>query len=167
MTAKLMIDKHITDKAENCHGSLVLATDLTQAFDIISHNLLIEKIKHHGIHPTSLNLLKSFLGERNYFVEVQGYRSVFKNQGKVSVIQGSKNSRFLYTAFSIEVVLVPKIMDIPKFFKEIPDENLSNHKNINHDICQYVDDSSNLIGGNSLKELTDYTEEYFSLLKTF
>ena len=58
-------------------------------------------------------------------------------------------------------------MKTPTDYECITREKLRHHKNIKHDIVQYVDDSNNSIGANTVKEIKDYTEYYFSLLKVY
>ena len=60
-TAKAIIDKLTADNIEDCEESIVMATDLSQAYDLIDHSTLA-----------------SFLPDRKFFVEVQGSRSGIK-----------------------------------------------------------------------------------------
>ena len=49
--------------------------DLTKAFDTLDHNILLHKLHHYGIRETPLKLLKSYLSNRQQFVEVNETRS--------------------------------------------------------------------------------------------
>ena len=46
-------------------------------------------------------------------------RSAIYPLGDISVIQGSKKASFLYTAYNLEVVLLPKLMVDRKEFEEV------------------------------------------------
>ena len=109
-----------------------------------------------------LAVLRSFLKNRRFLVEVQGKKSVIQPLGNISVVQGSKNASFLYTAYNLEVVYLPKLMNMSQDFKEITGEESENHENISHYVFQYIDNSNNSIAANSTTELIDYTEKYIS-----
>merc|ERR1711954_328067 len=47
-TAKAVIDKLTADKIEECDESIVMATDLSQAYGLVDHNILIHKFRFHG-----------------------------------------------------------------------------------------------------------------------
>ena len=58
-------------------------------------------------------------------------------------------------------------MKHPTDYKVITQKKLRKHSNIEHNICQYVDNSTNSIGRENIKELVWYTKDYFKLLKTY
>ena len=147
---------------------LALYLDFEDAKNIlVSHELLVKKLHQHGVSNKSCNLIKHYLKDRSFFVDVQGERSEIKPLGNVSVVQGSKNSSFLYTAYNIEVVYLPRLMKNEDDFEVITGEKLNKHNNIAHDVVQYIDDSNNSIGGENAAELLDYTEDYHKLLVSY
>ena len=85
---------------------------------LVDHTILLDKLKHHVVGEASITLVKSFLSGCKLFVEVQGSKYAIKSLGDVSVIQGSKNASFLYTAYNIEVVYLPRVMRDAAFFQE-------------------------------------------------
>ena len=109
-TTKAVIDKLTADKIKDCEESIVMARDLSQAYDLVDHSTLVHKLRFHGVGNRSCELLSSFLADRTFFVEVQGSRLSLKELQGCSVIQGSKKGGFLYTAFNIEVVFLQRIM---------------------------------------------------------
>ena len=167
ITAKIALDKKIEDKREDHGASLLLNTDLSQAYDLVSHKLLVKKLKHHGVGSKSCKLIEHFLKDRSYFVDVQGEKSMIQPLGDISVVQGSKNSSFLYTAYNIEVVYLPKLMCKECDFEDVTGEKLKLHKDIEHDVIQYIDNSNNSIGGKNATELISYTEDYHKLLVAY
>ena len=64
-----------------------------------------------------------------------------------------------YLVYNLEVVNLPNVMDDTKLYKEITGDNLEKTNNIEHDISNYVDDSTNGIGGDSLEDVGNYTEQ--------
>ena len=54
-------------------GSVML--DLSKAFDLIPHNLLLDKLKAYGLSTQSLNLIKDYLSGRRQRVKVANAKS--------------------------------------------------------------------------------------------
>merc|ERR1711954_99212 len=73
LTAKTAIDKAVADKTEKWKESIVMATDLSQAFDVVDHEILAQKLKFHGAKESACKLISSFLKDRTYQVDVQGF----------------------------------------------------------------------------------------------
>lgn len=53
----------------------VIYTDFSKAFDKVSHNILIAKLRSYGISGLLLDWLSSYLMGRSFFVVVNGYQS--------------------------------------------------------------------------------------------
>lgn len=53
----------------------VIACDLSKAFDVVDHALLIRKLKFYGVGNTTLSLLESYLHDREQYVSVNGMNS--------------------------------------------------------------------------------------------
>ena len=99
LTAKTVIDKHLADMVANNEESMNLSTNLSKCYDLIDHKLLTEKLKIHNINDESIELIESFLSERTFQVEIQGFKSGKKKLDNCSVIQGSKGAVF-FSLFS-------------------------------------------------------------------
>ena len=66
----------------------ILATDLSNAYNMVDHALLLQKMEHIGLRGKTLLLIESYLPKRMTFCEVQGYYSQKRVSKPVSVIQG-------------------------------------------------------------------------------
>jgi hypothetical protein len=90
------------DKGEMLH--LVLL-DLTAAFDIVDHDLLLVKCKKLGISDSALNWLASYLHERCQKVSCLGHESQL-SPSICGVPQGSILGPLLFTVFMSEISVV-------------------------------------------------------------
>ena len=50
--------------------------DLSKAFDILDHNILVSKLKYYGVQGASLDLLKNYLLGRSQYVDLDHTKSV-------------------------------------------------------------------------------------------
>ena len=61
---------------------------LKKEFDIVSHDILLEKLNHYGIRGILNNWFRSYLSDRTQFVSINGFNSDYKAV-KYGVPQGS------------------------------------------------------------------------------
>merc|ERR1712240_36348 len=88
---------------ENQQITGCLITDMSKAFDTIDHLTLLMKMEYYGIRGTELEIFKSYLINRQQFVEIDTHRSKTRTSNPCSVIQGSKLSGILYTIYTNEI----------------------------------------------------------------
>ena len=69
--AALELTDRIITNIYNKKSPLNIFLDLTKAFDTLDHHILLDKLHHYGILETPLKLLKSYLSNRQLFVEVK------------------------------------------------------------------------------------------------
>lgn len=65
----------ILDNIENRLLTLALYLDFSKAFDRVSHELLLNKLKCYGFRGISLKLVQSYLSARSQYVEINGFKS--------------------------------------------------------------------------------------------
>ena len=68
--------------------------DLTKAFDLVNHDILLLKLQHYGIYGSANQLIKLFLSHKQ-FVSIKGakFKLLRNNYG---VAQGSILGSFLF-----------------------------------------------------------------------
>ena len=71
---------------------------LSKAFDTLNHSILLDKLKHYGIKDGALNLLNSYLSDRQQFVQINNIKSNLLPV-KTGVPQGSILDPFLFIIY--------------------------------------------------------------------
>lgn len=123
-----------------------LFMDLSKAFDLINHSILIKKLEKYGLRGKAKDWLTSYLTNRFQLVEVNGTKSE-KLKIEFGVPQGSVLGPLLFLFY---------INDLPNFFDEF--------------LIMFADDNSYLCCGramqNTLTSLQDNIEKYAEYFKT-
>ena len=60
----------VTCIVENKKTALIISLDLSKAFDLVNHEILLAKLEHYGIRGSSNDLIKSFLNDRVQYVKI-------------------------------------------------------------------------------------------------
>ena len=71
----MLIHDKITKALENNKILCGLYLDLKKAFDTVDHNILLSKLSAYGISGNFLNVIKSYLSDREQFVQYQNAKS--------------------------------------------------------------------------------------------
>ena len=87
-SAALEFIDRINEVISNRKKFLSIYMDLSKAFDSISHQILLEKLKYYGLRENAVQLIQSYLSNRKQFVEVDGHKSQLKPI-TIGVPQGS------------------------------------------------------------------------------
>lgn len=106
--------------------TLGIFMDLSKAFDLVNHELLLEKLIAYGLRGQVNNLLRSYLTNRAQVVEIDGVRSKEKNI-EFGVPQGSVLGPLLFLLFVNDLPDIDERNSIEMFVDDI--SYLCSHKN--------------------------------------
>ena len=134
------INEEIQEAKENKLTTAILAIDLSAAYDMVRHDVLIEKLRIKNLSKLSLNWAQSFLKDRYQACEINGNTSELQWSGNIGVVQGGKASGAL---FNIYVDDLPNVVNQNKPAKNIKETTAQ----------LFVDDTTILIKANNKIEL--------------
>ena len=112
--------------------ALLLLVDFSKAFDVLSHDVLIDKLQHYGIRGQALQWFKSYLSTRQQYVYLNGTKSALKPI-TYGVPQGSIMGPLL---FLIYINDMPNINSMIKFILYADDANIIIKGKNTHDVIQ-------------------------------
>ena len=87
---------------------------MSKAFDTVDHNILISKLEHYGVRGTALRWFKSYLSNRQQYVEFNGISSE-SCEIKWGVSQGSLLGPLLFLLYINDLCNVSKVVDFILF----------------------------------------------------
>ena len=74
--ALISITESIRQSIDNNEFGCGIFIDLKKAFDTVNHTILLTKLNHYGIRGVVLDWFKSYLSQREKFVNVNGHYSL-------------------------------------------------------------------------------------------
>ena len=121
---------------------IVISLDLKKAFDLVSHELLLNKLFKYGCNEITLKWFKSYLQNRNQFVKTANNVSDIRSVGSVSVPQGSIGGPLLFLLFINDLTELP----------------------LNGKITLFADDTTLTLTGNTFDEVVMKTNQDLELI---
>ena len=73
--ALIEITDQIREQLENKNITIGIYIDLTKAFDLVNHKILISKLQTYGIRGPAIELIKSYLSDRYQYTKVDSAKS--------------------------------------------------------------------------------------------
>jgi len=105
--AALELINNIVTKMDLNEIPLNIYLDLSKAFDTLNHDILLDKLNHYGVLDNSLLLLKSYLSDRQQYVEFGEVISDFRLI-ETGVPQGSILGPLLFIIYMNDIVYACK-----------------------------------------------------------
>ena len=99
ITAMLEIQNEIANALDNNEYAAVTSLDLSAAFDVVNHDLLMNRLRVMGLPDKIVNLLQEWLLNRSMYVNVNGSCSIFV-QILAGTLQGSCLGPILFALFT-------------------------------------------------------------------
>ena len=97
-TAGLTIQSVLSHALDNDNYSLMASIDLSAAFDVVNIDLLLKRLKIIGIPIDVINLIRIWLKNRLFYVDINGKTSWIKSSDS-GTIQGSRLGPILYAIY--------------------------------------------------------------------
>ena len=83
--------------------TLSIFCDLSKAFDVINHNILIQKLEHYGIRGKAKTWIANYLANRSQYVKFENCKSE-SQKIECGVPQGSILGFFLYLLYVNDII---------------------------------------------------------------
>ena len=132
--------------------------------------MLARKAEHVGIRGQALQLFKSYLKDRNAFVEIQGYFSKKRELGNKSVLQGTKMASFNYNLYTLEVGKLDEVIrnnELHKLLMSTENTEMEDDKEVDHGAVAYVNDLSQVMAHKNMLVLQGYILKMYELTNKF
>ena len=149
-TATCELVNYILEGINQKNKVLGMFCDLTKAFDLVDHNILLKKLEHYGIRGTSFEIIKSYLQNRQQAVEI-----VHEEKGNCRHFRSSSN--YIRQGVPQGSILGPVLFLL--YINDLP-ENIPEAQCI-----LYADDTNVLIKDKCTKELHKKIAQVVETLK--
>ena len=105
-TLVLELQDKLVENLEKGDETVLLILDQSKAYDLVQHDILLEKMRILNFSQKSLTLMENYLKNRQQYVEIEGFHSETLPVGDKSVTQGSTLSCLLYLIFIMDIPMI-------------------------------------------------------------
>ncbi|KAG8278220.1 hypothetical protein J6590_108668 [Homalodisca vitripennis] len=156
-SALLEFTETIIDSIDKGDKSIGVFMDLSKAFDSISHQVLLDKLKVMGLSNLSLNWFRSYLSDRSQYVEITSKQNTLVVKHKSSTLkikhgvpQGSILGPLLFLCY---------IQGMPSI--------LNNINGTKSNLILYADDSNLIVTAKTYENLEIACKEQLKTIQTY
>ena len=158
-TALIEMYSQWNDILESGKAAGIMMLDLSAAFDLVDHSLLLQKLELMGFKSEAIEWLKSYLCGRTQCVHLDGQFSELLPV-IIGVPQGSVLGALLYILF------VNELPEVSHYHEELMQHDSC--KEACGSICCYVDDSTCTVSGQNAQDLSEkLTYQYQCIARFF
>ena len=100
-------NNYISQSLDNGKFTMGIFVDIRKAFDIVEHNILLQKLEFYGLRRVSNDFLGSYLKQRSQFVSIKNVDSNLEPI-RCGVLQGSILGPLLFNLYINDMVNVSK-----------------------------------------------------------
>jgi hypothetical protein len=162
-TALLEIHNNLYEIIDQGRIAALISIDLSAAFDLCDHKIMVDKLEHYGIRNRSLEWFRSYLSDRTQCVQIGAETSPNMECPPCSVIQGSVGSGLLYTIYTNEMpLIVPYYLPKQQKFLAIRHEEKPDVSTRN-----FVDDSNTVVMVQNICNVSTVMECSYLCLSTY
>ena len=130
--------------------AMLLLIDFSKAFDMVDHDILLNKLNNYGIRGIAHDWIKSYLANREQYVHIRGKNSSMEKL-EFGVPQGSILGPLLFVIYINDL---PRIQQLVKFILYADDANIfitgKNMGKIEEKFTQLSNAIFDWVGGNGL-----------------
>ena len=136
----------------------IVTLDQSSCYDIISHSILVKKMKHIGFDNNTIELIEEYFKDRKQYVELNCKESDILTVGQRSVQQGSVLSTVYYQIF---------MLDLPMISHSIIHMNQTEEFHCSNDfMVTFIDDVFAIIEG-IREDIWNRVERYVKLMEMY
>jgi hypothetical protein len=161
-TAMLQIYNKLAEIRDQGNAAAILAVDLSAAFDLCDHSIMLGKMEHYGVRGHELEWFTNYFQGRTQCVQVGKYRTQLHNLPPCSVIQGGVGSGILYTLYTNDLPCV-----IPYNVQIEAEKGTNDPLSKNDETINFVDDSTTVISATEPRALVSRVEKYYGWLMDY